>query len=163
MLYITLELHPRVNEFINAYLTNLENNNISYTNQLKLLVFKDFLLLFQQVIKQVEDNKIILNNILLIIDFFNSYYYQQSTKYKDNLIINTYITNLQLLFNKYYTLTNYTPIYSTIILLYPSLYQKYLNKQQVALKEKKETKYIKLIVKKVQQQQQREYKAHRQQ
>ncbi|KAH7016591.1 hypothetical protein B0J12DRAFT_530070, partial [Macrophomina phaseolina] len=63
------------------------------------------------------------------MDFFNAHYRQQTNKNKDNPVLNARIDHSWILYDKYYSLTDRTPIYSAAILLHPGLRKQYLHEQ----------------------------------
>ena len=66
-----------------------------------------------------------VNNLLDIaftsIEFFIKHFTKIKNKHKENPYINARVLTAQFKFNNYYKETNETPVYTTLVLLYPKL------------------------------------------
>lgn len=91
MLYIALELRPYVNEFINRHLIELVVDDLTRTDWLELVAFRNFLLPFWRTTKQAEGDQATLDNVLLTMDFFKAHYRQQTIRHKNNPVLNARI------------------------------------------------------------------------
>jgi len=85
------------------------------------------LLPFKDTIKALEGNSTTLDKVLQSIDFLIKHVKEMQQEHAFNTDFSASLLTMWFAFDKYYTLTNKTPVYMTALLLNPILQRAYID------------------------------------
>lgn len=142
MLYTALQLRPKVDEYVNKHLEDLQDDDLTRADWLELVEYKDFLLPFWEATKQAEGDQSSLDEVLLSLDYLHHHYTDAFDKYKHSPNTNARVLSSWFLYDKYYSLTDRTPVYGAAILLHPGLRRTYLQDNWKRFEDKYNTEYV---------------------
>ena len=129
MIKDALSLKAKVNEFIAEHedLLHLE----LYRDEWRMLedTFQ-FLQPFKEACKACEGDTVTLDCMITTLDILIAYFKASQKRYANNAALISSITTSQYALDKYYKLTDDSPIYTAALLLYPSYRKQYLTTTQ---------------------------------
>ena len=110
-----------INKFITLHGTlDLKQDRLTNIEWHIVYVIKDFLEKLLMLTKACESRESTLNLTLSLTDYILDLFKKIKTEYKDNLTFVSMFNSGWAKIDKYYKLTNKTPVYITVIVLYPS-------------------------------------------
>ena len=132
MIHVALSLCGEVNNFIDARMRAEPSLLIDYllpNHWQELQELHDFLEPFYEVTKDTEWDTSTLDQVLSGMDFLLMHYDEAKQQYIGNKVMMEHFLTSWYKFDKYYKLTDDTPVYATAVLLHPSLRERYLTSQ----------------------------------
>ena len=122
MLLLTYQnLRDVIEEFFDLYSTiDIKNNKLTDNEQAIIQIIKDFLEKLSIATKVYKSKQSAFNLVLLSMDYILVQFEKFKAEYKDNLIFNPMFNLGQAKMDKYYRLSDSTPIYITTLVLHPS-------------------------------------------
>ena len=117
MLESAIKLKTAIHVFINKNWDSIQKNNLSCDKW--DTVHKTIAILgpFKDIIKSLEGDLTTLDKVLQSIDFLIKHVKSKQEEYTADINLLTSLLTMWFAFNKYYKLTNKTPIYASALLL----------------------------------------------
>jgi hypothetical protein len=126
---VALEKRKEIMSWTDDHYHVLSKDALSFEDWEELEQIHSFLSLFQQITKATEGDSSTLDEMLSSMDFLVIQYKEAQLRYKGNPRMTARILASWFKFDKYYRLTDSSPVYVAAILLHPSLRQTYLQEQ----------------------------------
>ena len=121
LLLVCQNLYDVIKDFFELYTTlDLKNNKLSDKEQAMIQMIKDFLEKLLMVTKACELKKSTLDLVLLLMDYILALFKKLKAEFKDNPIFSLMFNSGQAKMDKYYRLSDSTPVYVTTLVLHPS-------------------------------------------
>lgn len=126
---VALKYRKELVGWINDNYQSISKDALSFEHWEELAEVHSFLAVFKEITKSTEGESNTLDQMLSSMDFLVTHFRAAQQKYEANPRMTTRILASWFKFDKYYKLTDDSPVYVAAILLHPSLRQAYLQVQ----------------------------------
>lgn len=124
---VALSKRKEINNWQEDHHNELGEDRLEFTDWQELQQIDQFLQPFQSATKGTEGEKNSLDDMLMSMDFLVEHFKQQKEEHKNNSRMTSRILASWFKFDKYYQLTDDSPIYAVAVLLNPALRRSYLD------------------------------------
>ena len=124
---VALSKRKEINNWQEDHHNELGEDRLEFTDWQELQQIDQFLQPFKSATKGTEGEKNSLDDMLMSMDFLVEHFKQQKEEYKNNPQMTSRVLASWFKFDKYYQLTDDSPIYAAAVLLNPALRRSYLD------------------------------------
>ena len=135
MLDVAIKLRNPIMVFIDENFDSLEDDHLDRNEWQLLLEMRDILKPFYDATKATEGDKTTFNSVLKVMDFLVIHLRQKRNEHIRNPRLSSSILKAWFALDKYYKLTDKTPVYAAALLLDPTARKAYLDDKWGYLEE----------------------------
>jgi hypothetical protein len=124
---VALSKRREISNWQDEHFDELQGNILSRDDWQELQDIHEILIPFRQVTKATEGEQDSLDDMQLSMEFLIQHYKEMKEKFYNNPHISARLMSSWFKFDKYYQLSDDTPVYAAAVLLHPSLRKKVLS------------------------------------
>ena len=136
MLESAIELETTIRVFLDLHHKEISANALSRDEWDTIRETIAILLPFKDATKALEGDSTTLDEVLQSMDFLIEHVKEMQQEYASNTDLSASLLTMWFAFNKYYTLTDKTPVYAAALLLSPTLRRGYIDKSWKTINER---------------------------
>ena len=136
MLESAIKLKTTIRVFLDLHHKEISANSLSRDEWDTIRETIAILLPFKDATKALEGDSTTLDKVLQSMDFLIEHVKEMQQEHASNAHLSASLLTMWFAFDKYYTLTNKTPVYAAALLLNPTLRKAYLDESWKTIDER---------------------------